>query len=329
MSALPIDNATGSSANCVCVCGKVCKNLRGLGVHKRTCLFENGVREADDIDNSERTDGEREAVAPTRVLRSARVTSGRDAGVREAVEFARGAESSSGVREAGAPGDRTTGASESDAGVRQVNDPARDAVSVLTSVSTPVLQSSASQPMFQCQHCVLKFSTKIGQRQHEKQGHPKEYNTELEIAAMGARKGWTETEVRDLATMEVQYGADTKGMLDFMVGQTERSKEAIKGRRKMESYKRLMGKIPLSKLEILYNAMVYLQYTPIILRKSRTILIPKCTENLESVDNWRPITISSLLLRTFSRLYNTRLNVILSTLNSEDSLTSMVALQTP
>lgn len=96
------------------------------------------------------------------------------------------------------------------------------------------------------------------------------------------------------------------------------SEEVVKARKDLKSSapgpdgitKKDMGKIPIAKLELLYNFMVFLQYTPIPLRKSRTILIPKGTENLSSVDNWRPITISSLLLRTFSRLYNTRLNVI-------------------
>lgn len=55
--------------------------------------------------------------------------------------------------------------------------------------------------------------------------------------------------------------------------------------------------IPINELILLFNAMFYLQHVPLELLRSTTALIPKTEENLENVKNWRPITMSSLILR--------------------------------
>lgn len=59
------------------------------------------------------------------------------------------------------------------------------------------------QQGFQCQHCDRMFHTFSGHRQHEK---PKiQYNAELERESKGARKHWSDAEVRDLTDMEAKY----------------------------------------------------------------------------------------------------------------------------
>lgn len=71
---------------------------------------------------------------------------------------------------------------------------------------------------------------------------------------------------------------------------------------------RHLNQIPALKLEILFNSMLYLGYTPVILKTSRTILIPKTNTNLENVHNWRPITITSLVLRLCNKIWVKRMN---------------------
>lgn len=69
-------------------------------------------------------------------------------------------------------------------------------------------------------------------------------------------------------------------------------------------------RIPVRKLVLLFNAMLMLKYVPSSLRKSKTILIPKKKEHLENVNNWRPITISSLLLRFCNKIHADRLKEV-------------------
>lgn len=71
-----------------------------------------------------------------------------------------------------------------------------------------------------------------------------------------------------------------------------------------------MLKIPVKKLAMLYNAMLFLQYVPKTFRVSRTSLIPKTDQNLQLVNNWRPITVSSLLLRTCHKIVALRLRAV-------------------
>lgn len=64
------------------------------------------------------------------------------------------------------------------------------------------------------------------------------------------------------------------------------------------------------KLEILFNGMLLLGHTPSIISNSRTILIPKGKTDLNLVKNWRPITISSILLRLFNKILVKRFSII-------------------
>uniref|UniRef100_A0A3Q2NSF9 ribonuclease H n=1 Tax=Fundulus heteroclitus TaxID=8078 RepID=A0A3Q2NSF9_FUNHE len=63
------------------------------------------------------------------------------------------------------------------------------------------------------------------------------------------------------------------------------------------------------KLTRLYNTMLYSGKTPSCLKESRTTLIPKMSgEGLLKVENWRPITISSSILRILSNTLSKRLS---------------------
>ncbi len=63
------------------------------------------------------------------------------------------------------------------------------------------------------------------------------------------------------------------------------------------------------KLACLYNAILYSGKLPRCLKGSRTTLIPKTTEVdlLGDINNWRPITIGSVILRAFSGILNKRM----------------------
>lgn len=69
-------------------------------------------------------------------------------------------------------------------------------------------------------------------------------------------------------------------------------------------------KIPIRKLEVLYNTMVWLGYVPKQLAISRTTLIPKCDSNLKELGNWRPITISSMIIKVCNRILAKRMSVL-------------------
>lgn len=71
-----------------------------------------------------------------------------------------------------------------------------------------------------------------------------------------------------------------------------------------------LTKIPVIKLEILFNLCLFLGYIPKVLKISRTTLIPKTNTQLHKVDNWRPITVSSLILRINNRIIAARLSRI-------------------
>lgn len=69
-----------------------------------------------------------------------------------------------------------------------------------------------------------------------------------------------------------------------------------------------LSRIPIVTLELLANLVLFSQYIPKPLRRSRTILIPKSNENLELAGNWRPITITSILIRLVNRIIAQRLS---------------------
>lgn len=63
-------------------------------------------------------------------------------------------------------------------------------------------------------------------------------------------------------------------------------------------------------LALLYNIILVTSYYPKPWKLNRATLIPMYGQNLASVKNWRPITVSSLLSRIFSALVDIRLRKI-------------------
>lgn len=67
--------------------------------------------------------------------------------------------------------------------------------------------------------------------------------------------------------------------------------------------------ISCERLSLLFNGMLLAEYTPSIFKRSRTILIPKSDEaNIPG--KWRPITISSIIIRLFHKIIAKRLEII-------------------
>uniref|UniRef100_A0A3P9NEF4 ribonuclease H n=1 Tax=Poecilia reticulata TaxID=8081 RepID=A0A3P9NEF4_POERE len=62
-------------------------------------------------------------------------------------------------------------------------------------------------------------------------------------------------------------------------------------------------------LACFFNTLLYNGKLPKRLKGSITTLVPKCLEEdkLESIENWRPITLSSVILRLFSKLLSDRI----------------------
>lgn len=67
----------------------------------------------------------------------------------------------------------------------------------------------------------------------------------------------------------------------------------------------------LHKLFILYNGMLLLGNTPQSITQSRTILIPKTKHDLHLCGNWRPISVSSIVLRIFNKILARRTNGVI------------------
>lgn len=63
---------------------------------------------------------------------------------------------------------------------------------------------------------------------------------------------------------------------------------------------------------IMANSMLILGHIPEPLSKNRTVLIQKGKENLKTINQWRPITISSIFLRIINRVWARRLSGILT-----------------
>lgn len=60
-------------------------------------------------------------------------------------------------------------------------------------------------------------------------------------------------------------------------------------------------------LTMLYNIICFTNYYPETWKKNRTTLIPKPGLELDKIENWRPITISSLMSRIFTSLIDLRI----------------------
>ncbi|XP_059511220.1 uncharacterized protein LOC132211014 [Stegostoma tigrinum] len=65
-----------------------------------------------------------------------------------------------------------------------------------------------------------------------------------------------------------------------------------------------------TRLPRLFSLWLKSSTIPDSLKKSRTVLIPKCEdkERLKNIDNWRPITIGPMLLRLFTKIMAKRLS---------------------
>uniref|UniRef100_A0A3B3W1G7 Reverse transcriptase domain-containing protein n=1 Tax=Poecilia latipinna TaxID=48699 RepID=A0A3B3W1G7_9TELE len=83
-------------------------------------------------------------------------------------------------------------------------------------------------------------------------------------------------------------------------------------------------------LASLYNTILYNSKLPKLLKNSRTTLVPKSPNQaeLKVVDNWRPITLSSSILRLFSKILCARLSEACPTHPSQKGFTRGVGCST-
>ena len=56
----------------------------------------------------------------------------------------------------------------------------------------------------------------------------------------------------------------------------------------------------------LFNTWLLTGYVPEAVKENRSILLPKGTEGLDNINNWRPLTISSIVLRLYTNLLASR-----------------------
>lgn len=68
-------------------------------------------------------------------------------------------------------------------------------------------------------------------------------------------------------------------------------------------------KVPLKKLVLLFNSMLLFGVAPSALKRNRTILIPKGGDS-DDINNWRPITIASVVTRVLHRILGKRMGGI-------------------
>jgi Reverse transcriptase (RNA-dependent DNA polymerase) len=68
-----------------------------------------------------------------------------------------------------------------------------------------------------------------------------------------------------------------------------------------------------SELILSFNIWLASRRIPQDLKMNRTVLIPKGSTNLDDIGNWRPITISSIIIRTYNKILGARLNKVLET----------------
>ena len=52
----------------------------------------------------------------------------------------------------------------------------------------------------------------------------------------------------------------------------------------------------------IYNVWLYTRKVPNQIKANRSILLPKGTTDLDDVNNWRPLTISSVMLRLYTNI---------------------------
>ena len=96
-------------------------------------------------------------------------------------------------------------------------------------------------------------------------------------------------------------GFSTKEIADALKGMTYKSAEGP-DKIKVAQLKSIDVKI----LCVVFNLWLLKGKIPDALRENRTILIPKTTSGLDQVGNWRPLTISSVILRLYSKTLASR-----------------------
>ncbi|GLV39317.1 hypothetical protein CBL_20406 [Carabus blaptoides fortunei] len=107
---------------------------------------------------------------------------------------------------------------------------------------------------------------------------------------------------------EMNYGMDTRYspitivQLGVEVQNTKKSAPGVDHITKTQ-----VSKLDLNLLTNLFNAILYAGVIPDILRKCRTTLIPKGGD-LTQINNWRPITIGSCILRILNKIIAARLS---------------------
>lgn len=56
----------------------------------------------------------------------------------------------------------------------------------------------------------------------------------------------------------------------------------------------------------LFNTWLVTGTVPDSVKENRSILLPKCKEGMDNINNWRPLTISSIVLRLYTNLIAAR-----------------------
>lgn len=62
-----------------------------------------------------------------------------------------------------------------------------------------------------------------------------------------------------------------------------------------------------------YNIWIGMRQIPDLLKINRTALLPKGSEGLDQIKNWRPITIASLLIRLYNKILAKRMQLVFET----------------
>lgn len=70
-------------------------------------------------------------------------------------------------------------------------------------------------------------------------------------------------------------------------------------------------------LTVLFNILLIEGHFPTSWKKNRTTLIPKPDKDLNDINNWRPITVGSLLSRTFSAVLDSKLRKFIPQINQQ------------
>lgn len=122
------------------------------------------------------------------------------------------------------------------------------------------------------------------------------------------RTGPMNLEISDKSTSELPLG-DYFGPIT--VGEVEDRIEKIRKKSAAGPDGLLKDNLLIPGLPIIlvksFNMLWYSFYFPILCKENRTTLIPKPNKNASNVENWRPITIGSILSRMFSSILDGRL----------------------